>query len=128
VSSQKKLNDRLPPMELAIMQVLWNKGPCTVQQVQAELPGAPAYTTVQTILNIMVRKKRTKRTLRGKAYAYRAALSREVAMGTAIRDLVERMFGGSVETLLMNLTKPEKVDDETWERLRLVISKREKQS
>ena len=122
---RKKASEQLPPMELAIMHVLWERGPSTVQEVQAQLEGEPAYTTVQTILNIMAQKGRTKRTLRGKAYVYRAALSRELARGSAVQDLVERMFGGSVESLLMNLTKPEKVDAETWARLRRAIAERE---
>ncbi len=115
-------------MELAIMQVLWEKGPSTVQEVQEQLAGTPAYTTVQTILNIMTQKGRTRRTLRGKAYVYRAALSRELAMGSAVHDLVERMFGGSVETLLMNLMKTEKVDEETWKRLKRAIAEREEKA
>jgi predicted transcriptional regulator len=128
VAIKKKASEQLPPMELAIMQVLWERGPSTVQEVQAELAGEPAYTTVQTILNIMAQKRRTKRTLRGKAYVYRAALSRELARGSAVEDLVTRMFGGSVESLLMNLTKPEKVDDETWARLRQAIAEREEKA
>jgi predicted transcriptional regulator len=112
-------------MELAIMHVLWEKGPSTVQEVQTRLEGKPAYTTVQTILNTMTKKGRTKRTLNGKAYVYRPVLSRELAMGSAIRDLVKRMFGGSVEALLMNLMETEKLDDETWKRLRLAIEERE---
>jgi BlaI family transcriptional regulator, penicillinase repressor len=125
VAIKRKASEQLPPMELAIMQVLWERGPSTVQEVQAQLEGEPAYTTVQTILNIMAQKGRTKRTLNGKAYVYRAALSRELAMGSAVQDLVERMFGGSVESLLMNLTKPEKVDAETWARLRQAIAEKE---
>jgi BlaI family transcriptional regulator, penicillinase repressor len=122
---RKKVSEQLPPMELAIMHVLWERGPSTVQEVQVSMAGEPAYTTVQTILNIMAQKGRTKRTLRGKAYVYRAALSRELARGSAVQDLVERMFGGSVESLLMNLTKPETVDAETWARLRRAIAERE---
>jgi BlaI family transcriptional regulator, penicillinase repressor len=125
VAIKRKASEQLPPMELAIMQVLWQRGPSTVQEVQAALEGEPAYTTVQTILNIMAQKGRTKRALNGKAYVYRAALSRELAMGSAVQDLVERMFGGSVESLLMNLTKPEKVDAETWARLRRAIAEKE---
>jgi predicted transcriptional regulator len=128
VPIKKKASEQLPPMELAIMQVLWEKGPSTVQEVQEQLAGTPAYTTVQTILNIMTQKGRTRRTLRGKAYVYRAALSRELAMGSAVHDLVERMFGGSVETLLMNLMKTEKVDEETWKRLKRAIAEREEKA
>jgi BlaI family penicillinase repressor len=125
MSARKKASEQLPPMELAIMHVLWERGPSTVQEVQAQLEGEPAYTTVQTILNVMERKGRTERTLRGKAYVYSAALSRDLAMGSAVQDLVQRMFGGSVETLLMNLVKTEQVDQETWKRLRRAIAERE---
>ena len=58
------------------MNVLWDKGPSTVQEVRAQLDGKRAYTTVQTILNILVKKRRTHRTPQGKAYVYRPILSR----------------------------------------------------
>jgi predicted transcriptional regulator len=128
VTGKAKASDQLPPMELAIMHVLWDKGPSTVQEVQAQLEGDPAYTTVQTILNVMVQKGRSKRTLRGKAYVYRAALSQELAMGSAVQHLVERMFGGSVESLLMNLVKQEKLDQKTWARLKQAIAEREEKA
>jgi predicted transcriptional regulator len=96
--------------------------------VQSHLDGDHAYTTVQTILNTMEKKGRTKRTLKGKAYIYRAALSRDVAMGSAISDLVDRMFGGSVESLLMNLVKTEKVDDATFKRLRKALAAQEEEA
>ncbi len=125
---KRKASEQLPPMELAIMHVLWERGPSTVQEVQALLDGNPAYTTVQTILNIMAQKRRTRRTLRGKAYVYRAALEREAAMGSAVEDLVERMFGGRVDALLMNLVETEKVDDATLAKLKKAIAEREKKS
>ena len=112
-------------MELAIMHVLWDKGPSTVQQVRIQLEGNPAYTTVQTILNVLELKGRTERTLRGKAYVYRAVLSRELAMGSAVQDLVERMFQGSVETLLTNLVKTQKIDSDMWKRLGQTIARLE---
>lgn len=121
-------SELLPPMELAIMNILWDNGPCNVQEVQTRLSGEPAYTTVQTILNTMEKKGRTKRVLKGKAYVYRAALSRDVAMGSALRDLIDRMFGGSAESLLMNLLKTENVDEATFERLRKIVSKREEKA
>ena len=120
---KKKLSEQLPPMELAIMHVLWEQGASTVQEVQEKLEGAPAYTTVQTILNVMAKKKRVSRKLQGRAFVYRAALEQEKAMGSAVQDLVERMFGGRVEALLMNLVKTEKVDAKTLARLKKVIEK-----
>ena len=117
--------EQIPPMELAIMNVLWEKGPCNVQDVQVRLSGQPAYTTVQTTLNTMEKKGRTKRTLQGRAYVYKAAIQREAAMKSAVKDLVDRMFSGSTEGLLMILIETENVDEATFERLRKIVSDRE---
>jgi predicted transcriptional regulator len=115
--SRKK--STLTPLELRIMQVLWEHGPGNVQAVQEKLPGEPrlAYTTVQTMLNVLQRKGKVKRTLQGRAYEYRAVVSEDKAMGTAVTDLVERVFGGSVEGLLMSLVKTQQIDAATLARL-----------
>lgn len=100
----------MTPLELKIMQVLWRLGPCQVQAVQQELDGELAYTTVQTMLNVLHKKSRVTRRLRGRAYEYRAAVSQEKTLGTAVSDLVERMFGGSPEMLVMSLVKSRQLD------------------
>ena len=100
----------MTPLELKIMQVLWRLGPCQVQAVQQELEGELAYTTVQTMLNVLHKKSRVTRRLRGRAYEYRAAVSQEKTLGTAVGDLVERMFGGSPEELVMSLVKSRQLD------------------
>jgi BlaI family transcriptional regulator, penicillinase repressor len=69
----------------------------------------------------MEKKGRTKRTLKGRAFIYRAAVSKDIAAGSAIRDLINRMFGGSTEDLLMSLAKTEKIDVETVDRLKRAI-------
>ncbi len=107
---RKKSSPPLTPLELQIMQVLWSEGPGNVQHVQQSLSGEPAYTTVQTILNILHRKGRVERTLKGRSYTYRPVASKEKVLGLAVRDLVERMFGGSSEELVMSLVKSRQVD------------------
>ena len=98
------------PLELRIMQVIWQHGPRTVAEVQARLHPPLAYTTVQTMLNILARKKKLKRELQGRAFLYRAAVTEERALGHAVRDLVDRMFGGSGEELVMSLIKTRHLD------------------
>lgn len=100
----------MTPLELKIMQVLWRLGPAPVQAVQQELEGELAYTTVQTMLNVLQRKGRVTRRLRGRAFEYRAAVTEEKTLGTAVADLVERMFGGSPEELVMSLVKSRQLD------------------
>src|SRR5580692_3446102 len=100
----------MTPLELKIMQVLWRLGPCQVQAVQQELEGELAYTTVQTMLNVLHKKSRVTRRLRGRAFEYRAVVTEEKTLGKAVADLVDRMFGGSPEELVMSLVKSRQLD------------------
>ncbi len=100
----------LTKLELKIMQVIWRRGQCTVGAVQEELEPPLAYTTVQTMLNILERKGKLKRELQGRAYVYSAAITEAKALGQGVRDLVDRMFGGSSEALVMSLLKNGDID------------------
>ena len=109
---RRKGSSSLTPLELQIMQVLWRVGPSNVLQVQKNLPDDLdlAYTTVQTMLNVLQRKGRVRRSLKGRAYEYRAVISKESFLKQAVRDLVERLFGGSSEELVMSLIKSRQID------------------
>src|SRR3984957_16331940 len=112
-----KINQTLTPLELEIMQVLWDVGPCTVAEVQPRLKADLAYTTVQTMLNVLLRKNKVKRVQEGRAYRYRPAVSRERASGSALSDLVKRMFGGSSEALLMAMVDTRQISAEELARV-----------
>jgi predicted transcriptional regulator len=116
----------LTPLELAIMNVLWDRGPSTVSEVQPELAGELAYTTVMTMLNVLLRKKKVKRVQDGRAFRYRPIVSRQRATGSAVEDLVERMFGGSAEALLMTLVETKGIDSKDLERLSKVVAEAER--
>jgi predicted transcriptional regulator len=103
-------NQSLTKLELQIMQVIWRQGASNVAAVQAGLEQELAYTTVQTMLNILARKGKLKRKLNGRAYEYSATVSEAKAYGHAVRDLVDRMFGGSSEELVMSLIKSRQID------------------
>lgn len=95
----------LTPLELEIMHVLWNEGSSNVQTVQQHLERELAYTTVQTMLNILHRKGKVKRTLKDRAYFYQPVVSRSLVVGNHVSDLIERLFGGSAESLVMSLVE-----------------------
>ena len=118
-----KANGVLTPLELQIMQVLWDGGPGNVAAVQERLGSDLAYTTVQTMLTVLLRKKKVRRTQAGRAFTYQAAISREGAMGSAVKDLVSRMFGGSGEALLMALIDAEQITPEEIERASKLVSR-----
>lgn len=106
----------LTKLELQIMQVIWKlgtssvKGACSVKDVQEGLEQKLAYTTVQTMLNILERKGKLRRKLRGRAYVYSATVTEAKASRHAVRDLVNRMFGGSADELVMSLIKSRQID------------------
>lgn len=112
MAGRRKGSNTLTPLELKIMQVLWDDGPSNVLHVQQKLKPEDdlAYNTVQTMLNILHRKGRARRSLAGRAYVYRAAASREKVLGQALRDFVKRAFAGSPEALVMSLVKSRQVD------------------
>jgi BlaI family penicillinase repressor len=115
-----KKNDRLTPLELEIMQVLWDAGAeagCTVSDVQPKLRAELAYTTVQTMLNVLLRKGNVVREQDGRAFRYRAAVTRERASGGALQDLLRRMFGGSPEAMLMAMVDSQQISVEELERV-----------
>jgi BlaI family transcriptional regulator, penicillinase repressor len=127
LTTQRKTNQPLTPLELEIMQVLWETGPCTVGEVQPKLKAQLAYTTVQTMLNVLLRKNKVKRVQEGRAFRYRPTVSRERANGSALHDMVKRMFGGSSEALLMAMVDARQISAEELERVakRLAAAERD---
>jgi len=116
-SSKSKSRETLTPLELEIMQVLWETGPCTVSEMQPKLRAELAYTTVQTMLNVLLRKNKVNRVQEGRAFRYRATVTRERATGGALSDLVKRMFGGSTEALLMAMVDTRQISAEELARV-----------
>jgi len=114
---RRKENQTLTPLELQIMQVLWAAGASTVAEVQSQLQAELAYTTVQTMLNVLWRKHKVKRVTEGRAYRYEPVVTRERATGGALHDLVSRMFGGSSEALLMAMVDTRQISAEDLARL-----------
>lgn len=127
-ASRAKASGVLTPLELQIMQVLWAAGPSPVSAVQEQLGSDLAYTTVQTMLNVLLRKKKVRRTQHGRAFSYEAAVSREGAMGAAVRDLVSRMFGGSGEAMLMALIDTQQITPEQIARASKLVNRDEEEA
>ena len=102
----------LTPLERRIMRVLWEGGAGNVQKVLQGLTGEPqlAYTTVQTTLNVLHRKEKVKRKLVGRAYEYSAIVSQEAADSHAIKDVLQKVFRGSVDDLLLSLIRSKQLD------------------
>ena len=119
---RKNADQQLTPLELEIMNVLWATGPANVQTVQAQLKGRDlAYTTVQTMLNVLHRKGRVKRQLKDRAFIYRAVFSRQKAVTQAVGDMLDRFFGGSADSLVMNLVETRHLTPEKLARIQALL-------
>ena len=113
---------QLTPLEFEIMKVLWETGPANVQTVQGRLEGRNlAYTTVQTMLNVLHRKGKVKRELQDRAYLYRPVFSRQKAVQKAVGEMLDRFFGGSADGLVLNLLETRKLTREKLARLQKIV-------
>ena len=120
---RKNSDNSLTPLELEIMNVLWETGPAAVQAVQAKLKGRElAYTTVQTMLNVLHRKGRVKRQLKDRAYLYRPVLSRQKAVTQAVGDMLDRFFGGSADSLVLSLVETRHLTPEKLARIQKMVA------
>jgi len=109
--------------ELAVLRVLWDKGPCTVREVYDAIDRADdiGYTTVLKTMQIMADKGLVKRSELARGHVYRAAASQESTQQKMVADLIDRAFGGSAATLVMQALSSRSASAEELERIRALI-------
>ena len=113
--------EHLTPLELEIMHVLWEHGAANVQTVQRNLKRELAYTTVQTVLNILHRKGKVQRAMKDRAYFYKPVVSRSHVTGEHVSDILDRLFGGSAESLVMSLLETKHLTPKKLARLQKLL-------
>src|SRR5437867_2055875 len=99
---------RVTDAELAVLQVLWERGPATVRQLaDAVYPGGGAteYGTVHKLLERLESKRCVRRQRRGREYLFRATAGRDDLIGRELESLVDKMCGGSLQPLLSHLIR-----------------------
>ena len=118
------------PQELAILKVLWQLESGSVRDVRAAMPAEsrPAYTSVMTIMKIMVDKGYLARTRRGRAFVYAPTVGDDVTAGKMVGDLVDRVFDGSAAALMVNLLERSDLDREEIARLRKLLNRKAREA
>ena len=113
--------------ELAILRVLWERGPSTVRQVHDALtPERPtAYTTALKLLQIMTEKGLVRRDESDRTHVYYARLSEDQTQRQLVRDLLDRAFGGSASKLVMQALATRRASAEELTEIRRLIDGRE---
>ena len=115
----------LTEAELRIMNVLWEKGTSTVQQVLDALPAKPAlaYNSILTTIRILEKKGYVRHVKEGRAFVYLPMVGRHEATRFEIRHLVSRFFRNSHEALVMNILEDSSLDEAEMHRLRKLLEK-----
>ena len=122
------------PGELEVLQIIWRRGPCTVRQVLQELNQTRprAYTSVMSLLNVMVGKKLLRRKPQGRAFLYNARVGKQPTLRELVADLVERAFDGSAELLVAHALEQTNPSPAKLDQIRRLIdeyrSRKESQS
>ena len=117
----------LTEAELRLMDVLWQRGPSTVQQVLEGLPKKSqlAYNSVLTTIRILEKKGYLRHIKDGRAHVYRPLIERAEASRSEIRHLASRFFKDSHEMLVLNILEERGIDAEELNRLRQLLEQAE---
>jgi predicted transcriptional regulator len=107
--------------ELDIMSVLWEHGPSTVAEVRAKLADPLSHNTVATILTILETKGHVAHTEEGRAFRYHTLVGREEASRSAFTRLIDTVFAGSAESLIMHFVNDRRLSKAELERIRTLL-------
>ena len=109
------------------MKVIWPRSRATVREVYDELRSkrAVAYTTVQTMMNILETKGHLKRESGEKAHVYAPVRPQQIVVRSMVREFVNRVFDGSARPLLVHLLKEKGLTDRERRELHKLLDKEE---
>jgi len=122
-----KQSETLTEAELRVMNVLWERGSGTVQQVLDSIAQKPAlaYNSVLTTIRILERKGYLKHIKDGRAHVYAPLVQQQDATRSEIRHLVSRFFKNSHEDLVLNILEDQGIEPDELSRLRKMLDRSE---
>ena len=120
----RRTSPTLTDAELRLMDIVWERGPSTVQDVVDALPADEplAYSTVLTMMRILEKKGYLKHEKDGRAYVYQAVVQQDEARRGALKHVMNRFFEDSPELLVLNLLENDTLDKNDIERLKALIN------
>jgi predicted transcriptional regulator len=119
------MKDRRKPTdaELAILRVLWARGPSTVREVAGAMGREDAYTTILKLLQIMTEKRLVRRDESARTHVYEAAYSEDHTQKQLVADLLDRAFDGSAAKLVLQALETRQATPEELTEIRKLIDK-----
>jgi BlaI family penicillinase repressor len=118
-------SDTLTAQELEIMKTIWPKGQATVREVYDDMRArkSVAYTTVQTMMNILETKGHLRREPGEKASVYAPTRPQQAVVRSMVKEFVNRVFDGSSRPLLVHLLKDKDLNDRERRALQRLLKK-----
>jgi BlaI family penicillinase repressor len=115
-------------LQFRIMQVLWDRGRVSAREITEALnAGEPvAHSTVQTLLRQLEAKGAVGHEASGRTFLFFPQLKEDKVKRHAARDLLERVFGGNVGSLVVHLLKNERLSKNELDELQRLIDQRRK--
>ena len=110
--------------ELAILRVLWTRGPSTVRHVAEALERETGYTTALKLLQIMTEKGLVRRDETSRTHVYEAASTEDQTQRTLVSDLLNRAFGGSAAKLVLQALATSKTSPEELVEIKRLLDKK----
>jgi predicted transcriptional regulator len=114
-------NKRPTDAELAILRVLWARGPSTVREVAREMGREGAYTTILKLLQIMTEKRLVRRDESPRTHVYEAAWTQGETQQQLVTDLLDRVFDGSASRLVMQALASKKTSRKELAEIRKLL-------
>lgn len=110
--------------ESKVMEALWRNQPLSADEIVDEVAAANGWSaaTVKTLLSRLLSKKAVSREKADRLYVYRPLLSRADHMSAEGRDLIDRLFGGRVSSLVLHFSKRDELSAEDVEELKRLIA------
>src|SRR5437016_472292 len=117
----KGLRRKPTDAELAILAVLWSKGPSTVRQIAEDMGREAGYTTILKLLQIMTEKGLVVRDEAARTHIYAAAYTQDQTQRQLVTDLLERAFDGSAAKLVLQALAASKTSPEELAEIRKLL-------
>jgi BlaI family penicillinase repressor len=124
----RPLQPALSRRERQIMDILYRRGRATANEVMADLPGDPSYSTVRTQLRVLESKRHVRHEEEGLRYVYLPAVARHTARRSALRHLVDTFFEGSTASVVAALLGGDasRLSDDELDRIAGIVAKARK--
>ena len=123
----RKTTPGLTERESEIMEILWESEPATSEEIREKLKDKPHDSSVRTMLRVLIKKKCVSSVSKTRPAQYRAVIKKGKAQQSAVSHLVQRLFGGSAESLVLRMLEDKQLTLEQLEEIKNAASQTKKE-